>query len=476
MAAVREAARWSMIRHRLRRAVLAVVTVAVSTSCVYYNGMYNAQALADAGDARLRRDAEDDARAQFQQSAARAETVLVRFPDSPWRTRALYLAGRGAALAGECEQGTRRLEEALAGDGVTIAERDRAKLALASCAIRTSRVAEARARLDTLLRATDPETARQARLWAARAALAQGDLTAVTTYLAGMESGTLPWELVGAALNTGVLAPVESLLVDRARRGDYRDDAIRAVRELAIAGRFPEAERVVRAFTNAKVRPQARAALHFALGDQWLRAGDDTIALRHLHATRELAGRDTTLTGEAGARIGYLGLRRATSLTSADSAWSRMDSVSRRTSLARRLDEQLLLVRVLTARDEATGAGAYLAAEVARDSLRAPWLAAAMFAQLASTRPEAPVAPMAWYAASLLRPDSAESWQRRVRAQYGFSAVAARLQGDDPATRPDFVATPELLKFAWSDGVRIWSDSVRRLRTRTTLSGRPTPP
>lgn len=472
-----KADRQVMIGRRVRQVVLGLAAVLTTSSCVYYNGIYNAQAFADAGDARLRRDAEDDARAQFQQSAARAETVLVRFPASPWRARALYLAGRGAALAGECEQGVRRLEEFLAvGDTGRRTERDRARLAMASCAIRTAQVADARARLDSLLGSAHPETARQARLWAARAALAQGDLPAVTRYLAGMEAGTLPWELVGAALQTGDLTPVESLLVDRARRGDFRDEAARAIRDLAMAGRFESAERIVRAYTNPRVRPQARAALHFALGDQWLRVGDDSSALRHLHAARDLAGRDTVLAGDAGVRLGYLGLRRATSLASADSAWSRIDSLSRRTMMARRLEEQLLLMRVLTTRDEATGAGAYLAAEVARDSVRAPWLAAALFAHLATTRPDAPVAPMAWHAASLLRPDSAESWQRRIRTQYGFSSIAARLQGEDPASRPDFVATPELLKFAWGDGVRVWSDSVRRLRARPTPGSRPVSP
>lgn len=458
------------------RTLFVALTGLVLSGCVYYNGLYNAQSLADAGDARLRRDAEDDARAQFQQSASRAESVLVRFPTSTWRTRALYLAGRGAALAGECEQGTRRLTEFLMDEGASLAERQRAELAMASCDIRTSRIAAARTRLEPLLQASDRETARQARVWAARAALAQGDLTAASTFLAGLEAGTLPWELVGAALNSGTFAPVESLLVDRARRGDYREEAARAVRELAIAGHFGDAERVVRAYDIGRARPAARAALHFALGEQWLRIGVDTAAMRHLEVARALAGRDSLLAGESSARIGYIGVRQATSWRAMDSAWAAVDSLGRRTIMGRRLDEQLLLMRLLGGRDEATGAGLYLAAEIARDSVRAPRLAAALFSQLASTRPDLPVAPFAWYAASLLLPDSSDQWQRRIRAQYGYSAVAARLQGDDPTSRPDFVTTPELLKFAWSDGVRIWSDSVRRLRARTMSPARNLPP
>lgn len=434
------------------------------TGCVYYNGVYNAQSAAKAGDARLRRDQDEQAIAQFQLSAERAESVLARFPTSNWRTRALYLAGRGASLSGNCEKGTPRLLDFLSSGGTGVADRDRARVALAVCDVRLSRVAEARRRLDSLVAAPDAETARQARLWAARAALAQGDLDAVSGYLGRLEAGVLPWEFINASLAARDYTRVESLLVVRARRGDFRDDAVRAVRDMAGAGSVAGAERVVQAYDAIRVRDVARGALHYALGDHWVRAGDDSLALVHLNAARELGARDSVVARESAARLAYVALRRTTTVPEADGVLARVDSVVARTPYARRFGEQFLLVRLLATQADPTGAALYLAGEVARDSLRAPLLATGLFTRLAREQSASPLAPHAWYAASLLRPDSAELWRRRVLAEFGFSAVAARLRGEDPATLPDYVATPELLRFTWTDAVRLWADSVRKLR------------
>ena len=109
----------------------------LGSGCVYYNGIYNAKEAARNGDALLRREAESEANTQFQLSAARAESVLVRHPTSPWRTRALYLAGRGAAYSGQCERAIAALSEFLALAGSTADDRDRARVALASCEFRT---------------------------------------------------------------------------------------------------------------------------------------------------------------------------------------------------------------------------------------------------------------------------------------------------------------------------------------------------
>jgi hypothetical protein len=448
----------------LQRMLMWTAAWLTGSGCVYYNGVYNAQRAAKSGDARLRSDQDDQAIAQFQLSAERAETVLARFPTSSWRTRVLYLAGRGAALAGNCETGRPRLLEFLATPAAEPADVDRARVALAACDFRLSRVAEARTRLDSLLEVPDRETARQARLWAARAALAQGDLDAVPGYLGRMETGVLPWELINASLNARDYVRVESLLVVRATRGDFRDDAVRAVRDLGSAGRFAGAERVVRAYDAIRVRDQNRGALHYVLGEQWVRAGGDSMAAVHLTTARELAARDSVVSREAGARLAYVALRRATSLPQADAVMTRMDSAVTRTPYARRLDEQYLLVRLLATQADPTGAALYLAGEVARDSLRAPLLAAGLFTRLAREQSTTPLAPHAWYAASLLLPDSAETWHRRVLTDFGYSAVAARLRGEDPASRPDYVTTPELLKFTWTDAVRLWADSVRKLR------------
>ncbi len=459
------------------RRVLPLGLLLLATGCVYYNGIYNAKEAARSGDARLRRGGETEAATYFQTSASKAESVLVRHPTSSWRTRALYLAGRGAALGGQCESAIPRLHEFLAAPGSTVDDRARARVALASCELRMAQLPSARARLDSLLDARDPEIARQARLWAARAALAAGDRDAVAGYLGDADDGVMPWELVLASLSAREYARVESLLVQRAARADFRDDVTRALRELWAAGEWDAVESIVRGYDAARIRDASRAGMHFVVGDLNLRSGRDSSARQHLFAARTLAGRDTLIERESAARLSYLNLVRVSTLREVDTILARQDSALRRTPYARRISEQLLLVRLLERQDEPTGAASYLAAEVARDSLRASALARTLFLRVARDIPGTPLAPHAWYAAALLSPDSAEAWHARIRRDYAGSAVAAWLQGEDPGTRPDFVIAPDLLQVRWNETLRVWTDSVRKLRASpkptTTSSGPP---
>ncbi|MBL0940830.1 MAG: hypothetical protein IBJ03_18190 [Gemmatimonadaceae bacterium] len=460
----------------MQRLVLMTCTWALSAGCVYYNGVYNAQAAAKQGNARLKRNQDADAQSRFLESAERAETVLVRHPNSKWQTRALYLAGRGHALSGDCEKGRLRITEFLGRADAPRDDRDRARVALAACDVRENAMTPARVRLDSLIDVPNGDVAREARRWAARAALTVGDLDAVGTYLGSSSTDVLPWELINASMTARDFTRTESLLVLRAQRGDYRDEVVRAVRDMSNDGRFTSAERVVKSYDLARVREPARAAMHYALGDQLLRAERDSLAAIHLQSARELATRDTIISREAVARAAFIALRRARSLDEADSILSRLDSGVMRVAYTRRLTEQMLLVRLLSSRSDATGAGAYLAAEVARDSLRAPALAQGMFVQFARAQTGSPLAPSAWYAATLLpsplTADSLERWRRRITTEYSASAVAAWLQGEDPAMRPDFVTTPELLKFNWTETTRIWADSVRKLRQDATRAPR----
>ena len=481
--ALHRLSRWVVVRRVALRLAL-VIAGAGGSGCVYYNGVYNAEASARQGDLRLRQELEDDARGQFQQSAARAESVLVRHPTSAWRPRALYLAGRGAALSGACEQGRPRLLEALRQPALEPADRHRARVALAVCDVQTSQLTAARARLDSVLEEMgeardralrDPETRRQASRWAGRAALAQGAIEAAARYLGGTQGGLLPWELLGAALAAREYPQVESLLIERASRDDYREDALRAVRTLAAQGRVDLAERIVAAYDRSRVRDAARATMHLALVDPMIDAGRDSAALKQVEAGQALAGRDTLLRRELAARASSVAIRRSLSLRAVDSLWVTLDTTQRQLPVMRRVGEQLLLLRLLTQRASEASAGTFLAAEIARDSLRAPRLAAALFLRVAREGSAAPLAPQALYAASLLLPDSAEAWRQEITTLHGYSSVAARLRGDDPAGRPDFVSAPELLRFTWAETSRVWADSVRRLRQLPRASGRSQP-
>ena len=435
--------------HRL---TLVLASWLVGSGCVYYNGIYNAQAEARLADAKLRRDDDGEATSRFQRSAAIAETVLVRHPKSKWRHRALYIAARSGAMAAQCDRAVPRLQQLLAGSTLNFAERERSRLALATCEVRAGQSAAARPRLDSMFRSADREIARQSRLWAARAALSMGDRDAVPAYLGNLDAGVLQWELITASMAAREYARVESLLVQRARLGDYRDDVTRALRDLLADGRVQAAERIVDQYDAARVRDDSRARMHYAVGDMYAREGLDSLARRHLYAARTLSQRDTVTARDANARLALLEITRVASVRELDTLVARQDSVVWRTSYARQVADRLLLFRL------------YLAAEIARDSLRAPRLARALFLRVARDAPSSPLVPNAWYAAALLEPDSAPAWQRRILLDFSSSSVAARLRGEDPTGRPDFLSAPELLRLNWADALRIWSDSVRTLR------------
>ena len=447
-----------------QRLALLLAAWLVGSGCVYYNGIYNAQAEARLADTKLRRDDDGEATTRFQRSAAIAETVLVRHPKSTWRNRALYIAARSGAMAAQCERAVPRLHQLLDGTTLNSSERDRSRLALATCEVRAGRSADARPRLDSLFRSADRELARQSRLWAARAALSMGDREAVPAYLDNLDAAVLHWELISASMSAREYARVESLLVQRARLGDYRENVTRALRDLLADGRVLAAERIVALYDTARVRDDSRARMHYTVGDMHARVGLDSLARRHLYAARTLSQRDTVTARESNARLALLDLTRVASVRELDTLVARQDSVVWRTSYARQVAERVLLFRLLAARGDAESASLYLAAEIARDSLRAPWLARALFLRVAREAPLSPLVPSAWYAAALLEPDSAAAWQRRVLVDFSNSSVAARLRGEDPTDRPDFLRAPELLRLNWADALRIWSDSVRMLR------------
>lgn len=461
-----------LTQRMLRRATVVALAL-VSSGCVYFNGIYNANSAARNADAQLRRGSDEQAASFFLTSAEKAETVLVRHPESKWRTQALYLAGRGEAYAGKCDAAADRLREYLSRDDADGDNRDRARLAMGVCDLRQARVASARTRFDSLIELPHAETQRQARLWAARAALAAGDRDAVPRYLRNAADGTLAWELIQSSLTAREYVRVESLLVQRAAQADYRDATTRALREMWAAGNWTGVETIVRAYDRARVGDASRAAMHFQVGDLNMRQGRDTVAKEHFSMAKTLASQDTVIYREATARIALMSIAHVTSLGEIDSIYAREDSVIRATPYARRLREQVLLVRLLESVVEPTGASVFLAAEVARDSLQAPVLARNLFLRVARDIPGAPMAPQALYAAGMLEPDSASAWTATIQREFGNSSVAAWLRGEDPAAHADFVNTPPLLQVRWNQTLRVWSDSVRKLRTLPMQLGRP---
>jgi hypothetical protein len=112
-------------------------------ACAYLNGIYNARETERRADALSRAGQDSEAAALYAIVAQKAETVLTRYPKNRWRTDALYLASRGAALSGDCAGALRRLADLDSGRALTPGRRDRLVLGSGACLARAGRSSEA---------------------------------------------------------------------------------------------------------------------------------------------------------------------------------------------------------------------------------------------------------------------------------------------------------------------------------------------
>ena len=461
-----------MRRRLIRLARLALLPTL--GACAYFNGIYNAREAERSGAKLLRSGKEAEAAAQYGVAAAKAESVLARYPKSRWRGDALLIAGRGAAYSNQCDRAIARLTEYLASRGLAPERRAEAQLPLGRCFVAKDRYLDALGLLDPLSRSADKQIAPQAAIWAARAAIALGRDDDALRYLASVDAGSAQWELALSSLGRRDYARAESLLTLRARRGDYRDDLLPALRELWRAGDRGKVRSVVLAFDGSRAPAATKARVHLALADLMIDSAADSLARLHLLRAQRLAA-DSALDAEAASRLTLLALHDLSSLADVQSQLARARPAARGTAIHRRLEDNLLLLEVLQGRTDYTGSSLFLAAEVARDSLRAPKLALTLLQRLLHSMPNSLVAPKALLAAAELLPDSADAYRDRVIREYPGSGFAMALTGRDPSALQSFRQTEELLRQFWTTAV----DSVAKLRAERQASaaapGAPTP-
>ena len=462
---------------RLARALPLLLLLGLS-ACAYFNGIYNAREAQRHADKQTRRGRDAQAAGHYANMAQKAETVLARFPKSRWRREALFLAGRGHALAGQCDRALPRLDEFLALGGDEERKRDQAALALAGCYVRLGRHGDARPLLEPLTRARDREISERALLWAARSAMALGDNESARRYLSRVDAASAQWELAAASVERGELARAESLLLARAARGDWREDAVTYVRELWISGERDAAERIVRQYDASRAQSGARARMHLALARLAMDGDDpglDSTAREHLREARRIAV-DTAIDREASARLAALEVREARTLDDLSAVLERRRDEAGAHPLMQRLLDNARLVRIFTGTEDHTGGTLFLAAELAQDSLRATYVARGLYQRLAATQPEALLAPRALLAAIPLWPDSATVFRERILNDYSRTPYAALLDGIDLDRVPGYARAEGALRDAWRIGMQAFSDSLGQRRQATAATTTPPSP
>jgi hypothetical protein len=458
------------------RRLLPLVLLAVS-GCAYYNGVYNAERAAKVAEKQWMRGEYFSAADSFRISAAHAESVLARFTKSRWRSQALFLAARGAALGGDCLAAGPRLDEYLSITSEPAERMDRGRIAKASCLLAENKTFAAESLLSPLVDNGDAVVRQTATLLSARAALAQGDPDRAQRLLRQIPGNAAAWENLGAAMLAGDYAAAESLLVTRAVIGDWRSEIPRHVRTLWGAGRRAGVLSLTDQFARSRAPVNERAQLLLLTSDLAASVGDTAIARRMALEARRV-GLTATYEAPVAARVLALDIAATSEMVDVRERLKRDSVLAKGTPQLTRLSHAVLLIELCLKRADRFGAGLFLAGEFARDSLRAIGLADALFRQVERDYPESPIAARALMAAALIVPDSAATYRARAVENWpmaGVSAVArgvsprdsSTVQGEDVALNQSYIVVTNQFR----DSLRTWvrNDSIRKADSIATL-------
>jgi hypothetical protein len=406
---------------------LVLLLVLTASSCAYYNGLYNARGLVRRAESASREGKDSAAAAAWRDAAAKADTVIARYPRSRWTDDALLVSGTSAAFAGACEHGLERIGQWERHPAADPKQRARASVARGACLVRLGEYGRALDTLAPFTRHREQTLARIAAAWAARAALAGNKLDSAVSFADKAGSDALDAELALSALESGHHALAARIL--RQRAPAWRSLALlhAPLQRLAQSNRAG-ADSMVHLTQRGRAPRLERARLSLAAGLWSERAGDVSAARGHYGRALRMSS-DTALVTEAVMRTGLLEVRSAATLAHAQ---ARLDHAKARAADATRLagvDSALRLAARLAQADDTTGASVFLAAEVARDGVGAVSVARALFLKAAREHPRSSLAPRAWLAAANLTPDSAGTWRATVLTMYRTSPYADALAG-----------------------------------------------
>lgn len=431
-----------MKRLGVRSAGLLLVAL---TGCAYYNGMWSAERLARDARRLEARGMTAEARLSWGQAAIKAESVLVRHPTSRWADDALVLQGEGLARSGVCSEAAPALDRALS-EVTDHALRERAALAAGGCAVERGAGDQAERLLDPVLTSRDGHRRSRAAYLAGRAALLRGDPGAAADRFARSDlpeaAPARVSALATAGRGTDALAAVDSV----APRDDDETrwaDALAGV--AGAAGVDIAADALDRLLARGRLRLGARVRLLIADGDRLRQAHRfDRAGARYAVVAQlvpdSIEGRVARLHALHGA------VAQLRTVSALDSVSVRVADLTETTSGPLLAEARELQRRIDDARQADTSEiAAFRAAEIARDSLDAPALAAALFRQFALRHPASLFAPKALIAAGQLQPEMLDSVDTVLRTRYAESPYALAFQG---APSPAFQATEDSLAVA----------------------------
>jgi hypothetical protein len=423
----------------MSRTLLVLVLLGAATSgCAYYNAMWSAERFARQARSSEAHGEDGAARGLWNQAAAKADTVLSRHPRSRWADDALVLRLEAVVRSGNClslgTTGTRA--RALTLDGPLT---ERVDLALAQCAIEAGRPGEAARLLEAPLRSHDGEVRAHGEVLAGRAAWGRGDAAAADEHYArsgrpdaGLERVRL---LLATAQSGHAIAVLDSLLVRRNREATWAELFAEVARA---AGPGDASFALDRFLARARIAVTTRYQLLLADGDRLVAAGD---------ADRAATQYNRVIAADRGGHEGLAAQGRLLRIRAARAenvaALAPVTAAVLRLGNAGGPDAAALLAMIGRVTTPEGGEGPeFLAAEIARDSLRAPAVAGELFVTFARRRPASLFAPKALVAALPLLPAQADSLLGVLRQEYATSPYTGALDG---AISPAYAAAEDSL-------------------------------
>jgi tetratricopeptide (TPR) repeat protein len=422
-------------RSLLMPIIHAGLAASLLAGCVYYNGMYNANRLARSARKAEREGRTFDATNLWGQVATKAESVVVRHPDSKYAGEAAILRGVAQARMGQCDQALGSLSRfgtiPVSGDLT-----EEALVATGRCQIVAGNMAAADAAFSQLLESKNPERRREAHLQHARLLRQTGRYQAALDALAGIRGPKADNERILSLAGTGQVPKALALVDSVIARGDttqHWDSVLVALgrqnpgaassvvdRVNRLPRQTPALQGQLLLEDGLRLTPvdSARATRRFqeaiALGAAAPAAGPASLALVRLNVSRVVRPEDL---GRAVETLKGVGARFTAVSTEA-------------AQLAATIAEIQVAGDSVTFDTPQGDLRLFLAAELARDSLQAPRLAQALWRSILDTWPASPYAPKAVLAVQQLDPTWADSARALLEEQYLDSPYLAMIRGE----------------------------------------------
>jgi hypothetical protein len=427
---------------RCLRHTSLLLALTLGGSCAYYNSMYNANRLFADAEKAMARGEISTARQAYEQSIQRASTSVTRHPRSRWRDDARLLMARAHLQLGDPLAAQTRLLELLDDDpdahrraaatlylGVIAAE-----LGADVSALERLNTALADSRLDRTLRSTG--LLARARLQARQQnwSALRADTRAVRQNGSDDSKAQAAFVDLRAALamrDSAFAREAWNVLLREPAAQRWTDSLHNLARHASVTLSPRFAQNALAAAANAPWRAGARDSLLLLRAELILQSGDTTAAFR---SAEQIAARSSGPLADA-ARIRAARWKLAQCARLEQLAAIRSDLLPALTDdRARALVQTIKVIDVLTERTRDTGQplALFAAAELARDDLQAPKLAAHLFLTYAEIAPRTTWTPKALLAASALDPGNAHQLRERAGQDVQNPYVASLLGQADP--------------------------------------------